>query len=78
MRPVFLCSRSNCLSCFLSVWSSGVKFQSFGFQGGQFVEGGRQCVVVDVDEVHGGWIYRKGEARECLICRLIERIDRWI
>ena len=37
---------------------------SFGFQGGQFVEGGRQCVVVDVDEVHGGWIYRKGEPGE--------------
>ena len=37
---------------------------SFSFQGGQFVEGGRQCVVVDVDKVHGGWIYRKGEAGE--------------
>ena len=36
---------------------------SFSFQGGQFVEGG-QCVVVDVDEVHGGWIYRKVEAGE--------------
>ena len=41
---------------------------SFGFQGGQFVEGGRQCVVVDVDKVHGGWIYRKGRT-ECFICR---------
>ena len=37
---------------------------SLSFQGGQFVEGGRQCIVVDVDEVHGGWIYRKGEAGE--------------
>ena len=37
---------------------------SFSFQGGQFVEGGRQCVVVDVDEVQGGWIHRKGEAGE--------------
>jgi hypothetical protein len=34
------------------------------YRGGQFVEGGRQCVVVDVDKVHGGWIYRKGEAGE--------------
>ena len=30
----------------------------FGFHGGQFVEGGRQCVVVDVDKVCGSWIHR--------------------
>ena len=70
MRPVFLCSRSSCLSCFLSLKFRGEpggrvsERDSFSFQGGQFVEGGRQCVVVDVDEVHGGWIYRKGEAGE--------------
>ena len=57
-----------------------MKFQSFGFQGGQFVEGGRRCVVVDVDEVHGGWIYRKGEARERVFDMQVdrERLDRWI
>ena len=36
----------------------------FCFQGGQLVEGGRQRVVVDVDEVRGGWVYREGEAGE--------------
>ena len=37
---------------------------SFSFQVGQLFEGGRQCVIVDVNEVHGGLIYRKGEAGE--------------
>ena len=51
---------------------------SFGFQGGQFVEGGRQCVVVDVDKVHGGWIYRKGEAGHSVSYAGGEKLDRWI
>lgn len=37
---------------------------SFGFQRSEFVEGGRKGVVVDVDQVRGGWIYRGGKSGE--------------
>ena len=52
MRPVFLCSRSSCLSCFLSLKFRGEpggrvsELDSFSFQGGQFVEGGRHYSVL--------------------------------
>jgi len=35
----------------------------FCFYGGKLVEGGRQCVVVEVDKVRGSRVYREGEVR---------------